>query len=480
MNELYAVVTLLVLSAGLAGFLVWYAWRHRSTSGSCYFSFLTLSLALYALTVAVELLSRDVSTKILLSKCQYLFNGNLAPLWMLFALSYAEMDRWITRPRVILLWVVPVCVLALVWTNEWHHLAWPSVTPIPGHPAGLVLYEHGPAVWTLAVYSYLLMFIGTVILVAAALRSPRLYKSQIVALIVGAGLPWVGNMLYMSGLSPLQGFDLMPVFFALSGGFLGWGVFRYHLFEMTPIALNTVLSNMSEGVILVDSAHRIININPSARKLLGVTRSAIGECLESLGAFGASLAAMKERTRLHKLNAAFPGVNLPMWMEVTMRTVASPRRGPETRLILIRDVTANRLAEEALNREIRFSRLVIENVAEGLCVCHAIDDFPHLEFRLWNERMTELTGYTMDEINRLGWYQSLYPDPELQNKAMERTARLREGEHLVSEEWPITRKDGQRRIFSISTSAVRGENDEIHVLALITDITGRGQSSQTT
>ena len=59
---------------------------------------------------------------------------------------------------------------------------------------------------------------------------------------------------------------------------------------------------------------------------------------------------------------------------------------------------------------------ILEKAAEGICVCHNVPEEPYVRFTHWNPRMTEITGYTMEEINRLGWYQSVYPDAEVQSQ----------------------------------------------------------------
>jgi|GEM_PF-984637 len=115
--------------------------------------------------------------------------------------------------------------------------------------------------------------------------------------------------------------------------------------------------------------------------------------------------------------------------------------------------------------------LIIEHATEGICVCHNITGHPYVNFTVWNNRMKDITGYTMEEINESGWYQTLYPYPELQRQAIERMERLREGDNLNNEPWEITRKDGKKRTVSISTSVVRTEKGCVHVLALMNDIT---------
>lgn len=132
-----------------------------------------------------------------------------------------------------------------------------------------------------------------------------------------------------------------------------------------------------------------------------------------------------------------------------------------------------RRTEETLRQENLFRNAVIRNVAEGLCVCHEVPDYPFVCFTVWNDRMTEITGYTMDEINRLGWYQTMYPNPQIQAQAAERMARMRQAEDLHAEEWVITCRDGRKRTLLISTSIMLSNNGRTDVLALMLDITDR-------
>ncbi len=128
---------------------------------------------------------------------------------------------------------------------------------------------------------------------------------------------------------------------------------------------------------------------------------------------------------------------------------------------------------EQLRTEVDFSRRLIDKAAEGIVVCHDIDEFPFIEFSIWNKRMMEITGYTMEEINRGGWYQTVYPDSEYQAEAAARMKRMQEGDDLVQEEWTITRSDGTERIVAISTSVLPGHDGEVHVLGMMQDITER-------
>ncbi len=139
----------------------------------------------------------------------------------------------------------------------------------------------------------------------------------------------------------------------------------------------------------------------------------------------------------------------------------------------LRDITAQKKAQIDLKNESTFRNAVIKSGTEGLCVCHNIPEYPNVRFTVWNDRMTEITGYDMEQINQSGWYQTVYPDPEVRERAIKRMSEMRLGDDLISEEWVIRRADGQDRTILISTSILDQSNGETHVIATMLDITDR-------
>lgn len=125
-----------------------------------------------------------------------------------------------------------------------------------------------------------------------------------------------------------------------------------------------------------------------------------------------------------------------------------------------------------------FSLKVIEHAADGICVCHAIDVFPFVRFTFWNQAMVDLSGYDLETINRLGWYQSVYPDPEVQARAIARMSVMREGVDIQAEEWEITRADGRKRTLRISTAVLAHDNDRPQVMAIMHDVTERRRAEE--
>lgn len=161
------------------------------------------------------------------------------------------------------------------------------------------------------------------------------------------------------------------------------------------------------------------------------------------------------------------------WVEDRGEVSFAPDGTPLLATGVALDITERQLADAALRKEESFRQSVIERASEGLCVCHAIPEFPFVKFTVWNERMTQITGYSLGEINRLGWYQTVYPDPEYRERAIRRMDEMRQGRDLIAEEWEITRADRQKRTLAISTSALPDDDGIVHVLGLMSDVTER-------
>ncbi len=134
--------------------------------------------------------------------------------------------------------------------------------------------------------------------------------------------------------------------------------------------------------------------------------------------------------------------------------------------------------EQTLKEDSAFRQAIIENASEGLCVCSTVEAAPHLLFTVWNARMVDITGYTLEEINSLGWFQALFPNPGERAAAVERFARIRLGDNIRHEEWEMVRKDGLRRVVSISTTSLPGTDGETVMLGLLQDVTERTRQEE--
>jgi len=259
-----AVPLILLVSALLALWLGALVHRRAAAPGGPAFVWLMASIALWCATSAFHRLAPGLDEKILWAKVQYFGIAAVPPLWFAFLSEYVG-ARWSADRRVrIALGAVAAAMIVLALTNEAHNLIWTSVVIAPD---GTVAYEHGVGFWIAAVFNYVLLLAGTYVLVRAMRRSPAAFKGQFSMLIAASVVPWAFNAIYLFQPQLLGGFDATPLSFAFSGMLFTWALYRTYLFDLIPVAHDMLVDSLSDGVVVVDPAGRVLDMNTAARKL---------------------------------------------------------------------------------------------------------------------------------------------------------------------------------------------------------------------
>jgi PAS domain S-box-containing protein len=261
-------VWLLLASAVVSAALGIYAWRQRAVPGAIPFAVLMLLAVVWALTNALEMAGADLPTKLFWANVQYLCYVTLPVAWLALSLQYTHRDHWLTRRNLALLTIEPLITLALVWTNDLHGLMRRGIHLDTAGPFPVIGKTFGSWFWVHAAYTYLLLSL-TIYLFLATLRASPLSRRQTRVLLIGTLLPVAWNALYNFGLSPIPRHDVAPAILSLSGVVVAWGLFRYRLFDVVPVAWTTVVEGMDDGVMVLDARDRIVDLNPAAQGVVG-------------------------------------------------------------------------------------------------------------------------------------------------------------------------------------------------------------------
>jgi PAS domain S-box-containing protein len=340
----------LVISGVVAALIGMYAWRRRDTPGGGYFVLLMAVIVWWSLTNAAEYASLDISTKIVWSKLSYLSIVSVGSVWLLFALEYSQRNPWFTRWRGALLWIVPLLLFLTVITNEWHGLIWPTITPASSEPGAMLVYGHGPGVWANAVYSYGSLLLGTVLLIRATLRSPQLYRRQVAVLMVAVVVPWLGNVVYILDLLPLPGLDPTPIAFTVSGAMVAWAIFRFQMLDLVPVARDTVIESIGDGVLVLDAHNRLADINPAACRMIGCDAvQVVGQHADTVLARWPDLVAHYRESPEAQAEIVLDGPPR-QWVDLHISPLYDRRRRLTGRLVVLHDITARKEAEGALQQ----------------------------------------------------------------------------------------------------------------------------------
>ena len=263
----------LIISAVVAAVLAFYLWQRRSKPGATPAVWMMLAVVVWSLGYVLQFMSTTLSGQIFATNIQYFGIVTVPVAWFAFSLQYTGHDNWLTRRNLFLLAIVPFVTVVLTWTNSFHGLMWQGRHLETSGPLIMIAKTYGLWFWIHTSYSYLLILLGTFILVRRLFRRPRLFRKQAVTLLICATIPLVWNVLYIFHLAPIYRVDLTPSAFVISGLAMAWGLFRFRLFDIIPLARDTVIEGMSDGVIVLDAQNRFIDINPAAQRIIGYSLS---------------------------------------------------------------------------------------------------------------------------------------------------------------------------------------------------------------
>ena len=311
----------------------------------------------------------DLAGKIFWGKVQYLGITATPVAWLIFSLRYANRDQWLTRRNILLLAVIPLITNLLIWTTERHGLMWREMVLDSSGPFSALALTYGGWFWVNWIYANICMLLGTGLLIQMLLRSPGLYRLQVVLLLFVALAPWIGNGIYIFRLPPIPNLDWTPVAFALSGLAMAWNMFHYRLLDIVPVARRTVVESMSDGVIVLDMQGRIVDVNPAAQTVIGLSAS------EIIGKIGNDLFSewphLVERfgNQIDVQSEVDLGEGIsPRYLDLRISPIHDKRHRLTGRLIVFRDISSHKEAEIALalarDKALEASRLKTELLAK--------------------------------------------------------------------------------------------------------------------
>ncbi|MCA9896651.1 MAG: PAS domain S-box protein [Ardenticatenaceae bacterium] len=348
-QNIHPFVLSLFLSAMVVGSLALFTYR-QSSPGSSLFALMSLFVALYAITYSFELLSSTLDWIWFWVKLEYVGIVSIPVTLLLFTLVYTEQNQWVSRRSVALLFVVPLIVLLLVWTNLWHGLFYTSATveEINGHSQ--FISTPGIGYWLNIVYGYMLIAATFVLLIRTYITTTTFYRRQIGYFLVGILIPWLGDIVYVLFLRRVGSIDIAPVTFTLSGMVIAVGLYRYRLLDLMPVARSKLVEMTEDAWIVLDINDRLVDLNAAASSILRRKREhLLGVKIQTVLAekhpLRACLAVVGERR--WEVNLSTDDF-VPHIYDVQLSFLSDWRRRPSGRLIVLHDITEQKMAEDSL------------------------------------------------------------------------------------------------------------------------------------
>jgi PAS domain S-box-containing protein len=462
---------ILFIGAGLSLILGLIAWPRRAISPTALpFSVLMWLTAWQAFCYGQQLGGQDLGFVIFWGKMEYNAIAFMQVTWLSFALRYTGRSRWLTFHSRALLFTVPAMVVFCTWTNDWHGLVKSDFVLDLSGPFSVVTFSPGPVYWINIVYNYALFLAGFILIFRAYLHAPRLYRTQARVLLLASIIPLIGNILYLTDLTPWPNLDLTPIAFTLTGVLVAWGLYRYRLLDVVPAARERVIENMAEAVLVLDQRNRVVDANPAAARLLRRPQSEIiGQSAAQVFIAQADLVE-----RFADVETAQEEIGLgeepnQQWFDLRIAPLHYHRGSRLAgRIVTLYDITARRRTEEQL-------RKLSQAVEQSPSSIVITDTSGNIEYV--NPKFTETTGYTLAE--------AIGQNPRILKSGRTPPEVYTELWNVITagREWRgefLNRKKNGELFWELAVIApVRGLDGKItHYVAVKEDITARKRTEQ--
>ena len=462
----------LIVSAVIAGFVAYHVWRRRATaSGAMALFMLALACAEWSLGYALEIAGNDLPTKIFWGKSQYIGIVTVPLAWIIFAYAHANPGAWLTRRTVAVLSILPAITLILAFTTEFHGLIWKHIEVRTVGSFSALHVVHGLGFWIYWAYTNVLLLIGTLLILRLFRRTKGLLRRQNVLLLLAVLTPWLGNILYVTGLSPIPNLDITPFAFTVSVVAFAWGIFSFKLVNLAPVARDLVVEKMPDGMIVLDKQGTIVDINPALQSALGVSAAqAIGQKAKDLFSAWTPLVERYENVVEAEDEVVLGEGESQSWFELRMSPLIDSRERLLGRVVTVRNITKRKQMEEALRLNEEKYRKIYENVED---VIYETDNqgqltsiSPSIE-KQGGYRPEELIGSSVTEF-------FVYPE---QYAALD--ALIIENGSVNDFEALLKRKDGSPIFASITSHIIFDANGQgVATEGVLRDITERKQADE--
>lgn len=333
----------LVLNTLFLCALFLYTWNLKKTAGARFFAYALFACLLWDISSVLELSSTILSTKVLFAKISFFGTACVANFWFFFAIASSQRYKVVKAYKLI--WILPIIILALVWTNELHKFIWTDVS-LSGSPYGIIaIYKHGILFFLSIGYSYILLAVGAVLLIKEAIDFPKGYRTQNFILIIAVCIPRFGDALYYIGSGPIKGFNPDIFFFTISAFLIVFGYLKLDRRNIAPIAQGLIFSDLAEGIIVTDTDNHLIEVNQSALKIFNNEINTNDNIQQALTKYFPELLI----DQFDKEQEIFSSINgKDKWIEIKISQVKNFKGEFLGKIFIFRNITERKINEKTL------------------------------------------------------------------------------------------------------------------------------------
>ncbi len=362
--------TILFIGTGISVMLAAQAWSRRPVAGALPATLLMLAIALWQGFYGLELADATLPGKLLWIKTEYIGILAVGPLWLVFMLEYIGRPRWLPFGVIIGMNSLNVLLTALALSPAFVPLFYHTAVLVPGSDVFGLHVTYGAAFWIHTVNTYTLFLLGTGLCVAALARASGIFRTQMLLLVIGAVAAWLCSIVQTLGvLHPWSYLDLTPFGFIVSGFTTVWALSRFRLFDVAPVARTVVFETLHDGILAFDVGGRIIDGNHAFSDICGTPISTlIGRRFADALPEWPPLTAYLGGAEVRHTELTLTRHGAECIYDLTLSPLPVRHSRTTGLLVVVRDITHRKRAEDAITRAKREWEMTFDTVPDLIMI----------------------------------------------------------------------------------------------------------------
>jgi PAS domain S-box-containing protein len=254
--------------------------------------------------------------------------------------------------------------------------------------------DYGPAFFIYLAYSYLLLLATLALLLWHFSKTSGLYRWRDLMVIIAFSLPLGGTTAMILGFT--GGVGLTPMLFVVTGLALAMALFRFQMLDIMPVAKGVIMDLSSDLIIVLDHQGKIVNLNAKATNLIGLSKRAIGRDVHDLAQEQRGLLDLLEGKAEDGRIIALETTKGRRYYDCQVDMIVDGST-PKGQVMVLRDITESRRAQEALRESEERYRAIFEQF-EGTIMVVDTEDGSVLQA---NQTFCTHFGIDPDEVTAL-------------------------------------------------------------------------------
>lgn len=238
--------------------------------------------SLWSLGFFFEIVCVNFTDKVFWYTLQFLPMFLLPVFWFWTTLKITGVFPFFKRKHLVTFVSLSIIFFLLVATNSFHGLLLTNIGTITEDGYTFILGTPTAFFYWISMYEYSFLVVSFFMVVIKVFSSKGMYVVIYLLLLSALLFPLVFNTLHLLQIIKYS-FNYTPFFFLISGVIMAYSIVKLKIYNIVPIAKDLLVSNMADGLVVIDKAGYIIEFNNRACEIFSMhTNDVLGKNAEKV------------------------------------------------------------------------------------------------------------------------------------------------------------------------------------------------------